>query len=59
MVRMIHSSETVPGVDRVYASGEIEFEKKRERTANGIPMSEPVYEELGGLSERFGVALDL
>jgi len=59
LVRMIHSSATVPGVDRIYVSGEIEFEKKRERLANGIPMSEPVYEELCGLSERFGVALDL
>ncbi len=59
LVRMIHSSETVPGVDRVYAAGEIEFEKKRDRVANGIPMSAPVYEELGGLSQRFGVSLHL
>lgn len=59
LVRMIHSSKTVPGIDRVYASGELEFEKKRERGANGIPLSEPVYRELGVLSERFGVALNI
>ena len=49
LVEMVRSSKTIAGVDRVYVPGEPEFEKKRERTENGIPMSDPVYEEMGQL----------
>lgn len=58
-VRMIHGSKTALGIERVYATGEPEFERRRDRLANGIPVSKAVYDELHGLSLRFGVVFDL
>tara|TARA_Y100001936_G_scaffold253196_1_gene316435 strand:- start:8219 stop:9220 length:1002 start_codon:yes stop_codon:yes gene_type:complete len=59
LVQMIHSSNLNPSSSRVYASGEIEFERKRERMQNGIPMSDSVYNELLSLGHRFGIESDL
>lgn len=59
LVRMIHASSTALGVDRIYASGELEFENKRERIAHGIPVSDAVLGELEHLAERFGLVFDL
>lgn len=55
LVQMIHSTQKAPNADGVYISGQLEFERKRDRTANGIPMSSFVHDELQELSQRFGI----
>ena len=52
---MIHASAPSPKTSRINASGELEFERKRERLKNGIPMSSAVYSELIDLGKRFSV----
>ena len=55
LVQMIHASAPSPKTSRIYASGELEFERKRERLKNGIPMSSAVYSALIHLGKRFSV----
>lgn len=59
LVQMIHLSKLSPKTSRIYASGELEFERKRERLENGIPMSKAVYSELIALGQRFSVESNL
>lgn len=59
LVRHIKSSRKAAGVKEVYVAGEIEFRKKAQRLAEGIPMSAVVYEELRALAAEHGVAFDL
>lgn len=59
LIGMIRATKPANGVERVYVSGEPEFETKRERIANGIPLIDTVYEELRVLGERFGVPFGL
>ena len=55
LIRMIHAASPADAEGRVYASGEPEFERKRERLAGGIPISDAVYEELTALGNRFAI----
>ena len=59
LVRMVHDAAPALGVDRVYMTGEPEAERKRDRLANGIPMSAAVHQELESLARRFAIPLDL
>lgn len=51
----IVNSEKAEGVSRIYIPGEIEFETKAERLANGIPVPEAVVKDLMALGEELGV----
>ena len=42
----VHSSPTMPGVDKIYLPGEIEEEKRRERTRTGIYIEEQTWDEI-------------
>ena len=47
------------GVSEIFMPGEIEERKRRERRANGIEMSESVFNELKALSDSYSVAFDI
>jgi LDH2 family malate/lactate/ureidoglycolate dehydrogenase len=59
LVRHIKSSRKAAGVKEVYVAGEIEFLKKAQRLADGIPVSTVVLDELRGLAAEHGVPFDL
>jgi LDH2 family malate/lactate/ureidoglycolate dehydrogenase len=59
LVRHIKWSRKAAGVEEVFVAGEIEFRKKAQRLAEGIPVSPVVYDELRGLAAEHGVAFDL
>jgi LDH2 family malate/lactate/ureidoglycolate dehydrogenase len=46
LIQEIRRCRTAPGVERVYLPGEIEFECQEERSREGIPLSEALWEEL-------------
>jgi len=58
-VQNVRSSKPAAGVERVYIAGEPEFERKRLRLVEGIPLSSAVFEELKSLSQRYEVAFSL
>jgi LDH2 family malate/lactate/ureidoglycolate dehydrogenase len=54
-IQEVKVSQRADGVKRIYLPGEIEFEMKAERLANGIPIPEPVVKDFRAL----GRELDL
>ena len=48
-----------PGVSEIFMPGEIENRKRAERKANGIQLSDSVYEELKVLAEEYQLDFDL
>jgi LDH2 family malate/lactate/ureidoglycolate dehydrogenase len=56
MIRFLRAAPRLPGVDRIYAHGEKEWETERERSRDGIPLHPAVVEGLRGLEPDFGVA---
>ena len=46
------------GVDEIFMPGEIEQRKTAERKEKGIPVPEPVFQELGELSKKYNVSFD-
>jgi LDH2 family malate/lactate/ureidoglycolate dehydrogenase len=59
LIRHIRSSDKAPGVKQVYVAGEIEFRKRAQRLAEGIPVSAVVHAELRSLAGQYGVPFDL
>jgi len=59
LVQNVRSSKPAIGVDRVYIAGEPEFERKKLRLIEGIPLSGAVFEELESLSQQYEVAFSL
>ncbi|MGE4284331.1 MAG: Ldh family oxidoreductase [Clostridia bacterium] len=58
MEQMVSEIKALPkseGVSEIFVPGEIEQRRRKERKANGIDLSDVVYEELRGLGEKFGV----
>jgi LDH2 family malate/lactate/ureidoglycolate dehydrogenase len=51
----IRTSPRAEGVERIYIPGEIEFEMKDERLANGIPIPEPVVRDFIALGRELAV----
>lgn len=47
------------GSTAIFMPGELEVIKRAERTANGIDMSENVYEELKTLADQYGLEMDI
>ena len=56
---VIRGSEKLPGMERIYAHGELEWEAERDHIANGIPLDVPTYEALKGISEDLGIQLNV
>jgi LDH2 family malate/lactate/ureidoglycolate dehydrogenase len=54
-LREIRTSTRTEGVERIYIPGEIEFEMKAERLANGIPIPEPVVRDFIALGRELAI----
>ncbi|MDN3205165.1 Ldh family oxidoreductase [Algoriphagus sediminis] len=54
-IKRFRESETTPGNEKVLIPGDPERILEAERMENGIPLLEPVVQDLKELSERFGV----
>ena len=57
LIREVHESPRADGVERLYVPGEMEWERRRDAIANGIPLPPDVVKSLRGLAE--DLALDL
>ncbi len=53
----LHAVPPLPGVERVLHAGEPEAEARRERTRDGIPISDALWAQLAAVGERFAVPL--
>lgn len=56
-IERFRSSETVDGAEKVLIPGDPEREMTEERLKNGIPLLDPVVEDLKELGEKLGVTL--
>jgi LDH2 family malate/lactate/ureidoglycolate dehydrogenase len=56
MVRQIREGRKAPGVDRIYAPGELEWETERRYRADGIPLTEETLAGIVAAAKRVGVA---
>jgi L-2-hydroxycarboxylate dehydrogenase (NAD+) len=56
MQRTLASCPPAPGVERVLLPGQKEFETRREREANGVPLHRSVYTSLEQLAGDLGIA---
>jgi LDH2 family malate/lactate/ureidoglycolate dehydrogenase len=56
VVRELHASERMPGVERILVPGERSHEKHRARSASGIPMSAPLRASLDKLAGELKIA---
>jgi ureidoglycolate dehydrogenase (NAD+) len=57
MVEELRASKRAVGVERIYLPGEIEWERKQERLANGIPLPTETVQKIAAAGERVGVAI--
>ncbi|MFA0962614.1 Ldh family oxidoreductase [Roseivirga sp. BDSF3-8] len=56
-IETFRNSQTIAGQDRVMIPGDPEREMEKERTENGIPLLEPVINDLKSLADKFGIEL--
>lgn len=59
VIRLIRTTPTVEGVERVLLPGQREHETAQERSRLGIPLSPELVDELRGLAASVGAPLDL
>ena len=59
MVGEIKALPRSEGVSEIFVPGEIENNRKEARKANGIELSDVVYDELAALGERYGVKMEI
>jgi LDH2 family malate/lactate/ureidoglycolate dehydrogenase len=59
VVRQLHAARRSPGVDRVYAPGELEFETAARNRTGGIPLNEATLDGLTKAAARLGVDVGL
>lgn len=59
MYEVIHKSEKLPGHDRIYVHGEIDWETEQHRRVHGIPLDIPTYQGLEDVSKEVGVPLEI
>jgi len=59
MYQVIHNSEKLPGHDRIYVHGELDFETEAYRRVHGIPLDVPTYRGLESVSAEVGVPLNV
>jgi uncharacterized oxidoreductase len=56
-VAWVRSAKRLPGVDNIYAPGEIEEDTRRRRLAQGINVPEPTWAEIVEIAEELGVPM--
>ncbi len=56
-IRRFKSSKPVEGKERVFIPGDVERETAEERMRDGIPLIQPVIEDLLQLADKFGITL--
>ncbi len=54
VIRSMHASPTLPGFDAVRVPGERSFHVRRERERSGIPIPDPLYDDLRALAASLG-----
>lgn len=59
LLRELKSTPLLPGQERVYVAGEIEFETAQERAEQGIPLHSSVLEGLRAVGQQLSVPYDL
>jgi LDH2 family malate/lactate/ureidoglycolate dehydrogenase len=59
MITELHNSAKAKGSERIYVPGEIEWEKRADALANGIPLPEPVFAALSRAGQQFGIDTSL
>ena len=57
-IRQIHSGRKAPGVERLYAPGELEFANESVNRREGIPLNAATLADLRSSAERLGIAVD-
>ena len=55
LVRRIKATPTAPGTQRIYLPGEMEWDRRDDALANGIPLPEDVLVYLRGMAEDWGL----
>ncbi len=55
VVRTMRNSPRLPGVERIWLPGEQSYEKRRDRTANGVPLPAPLRDGLDKLAAELGI----
>lgn len=58
MAETLHASPTIRGVDRIRYPGERGHRTHGERSAKGIPLGQPVVDDLRSLAESLGLSID-
>ena len=53
----VGSAKPLPGVDRVYAPGEIEEVNRKKRLEEGIYIPEPTWEDIRNAADDLGVSM--
>jgi len=56
-IRRFRSARTAEGFDRVIIPGDPEREMEKERREHGIPLLQPVVDDLAALGQKFGLSL--
>jgi len=59
MIREIRASKRAAGTERIYLPGEIEWERKQLRLAEGIPMPAGVVEQMHEAAAQLGITFDI
>lgn len=59
MFRVIRSSEKLPGHDRIYVHGEIEWETEAHRRVHGIPLDLPTYQSLEEIAKELELPFEV
>jgi LDH2 family malate/lactate/ureidoglycolate dehydrogenase len=54
-IRQIHAARKAPGVDRIYAPGELEFVTEREFRREGIPLTPQTLADIRQTAQRLGI----
>jgi LDH2 family malate/lactate/ureidoglycolate dehydrogenase len=54
--RYLQDTKTAEGFDRVYYPGEIEYEKEKDRRANGIEIEDATWQKLREMAAGYGIA---
>ncbi len=57
-LRYFKDSQKVPGQDRIYVAGEIEYEKTLQAKKSGVPVHVKVWDELRKLSAELGIPFE-
>jgi LDH2 family malate/lactate/ureidoglycolate dehydrogenase len=58
MIRDIRQAPKAKGAERIYLPGEMEWEKRRDALARGIPLPDDVKASLRGLADDLGMRVD-